>query len=66
MDCGRKGPQMKDLDWFKVEHLPRFHIFEELLNDSVNAAMLDILLLVLYKVIFMMASYALLLRYDVT
>ena len=50
----------------KITNLPRFDMFEERISDSVDAVMTDILLLVIYNVVFLMASYLFFLRYDVT
>ena len=62
----RRGPKMKDPDWFNPDELPRFRLLEESLSDSFNAASFDMLLLVVFNVLFFMLSYAFFLRYDVT
>jgi ABC-type transport system involved in multi-copper enzyme maturation permease subunit len=46
--------------------VPRFHLFEESLEDSFNAASFDMLLLVVFNVLFFMLAYAVFLRYDIT
>ena len=66
VEWGRQGPVVKDPDWLNIESVPRFEMFEERLADSVDAAMMDILLLIIYNVVFLMASYLFFLRYDVT
>ena len=53
-------------DWFKPDDLPRFDMQAERLNDSFNAALFDVLLLVVYNVLFFMLSYVFFLRYDIT
>lgn len=65
-EWGRRGPVMKDPDWFNIENVPRFEMFEERLSDSLDAVMTDILLLIIYNVVFFMTSYLFFLRYDVT
>ncbi len=62
----RDGPVMKEKDWFKPDDLPRFRMFEESLMESLDAALFDILLLLLYNVVFFMLSYLFFLRYDAT
>ena len=59
-------PVMSDPDWFKPDELPRFRMFEETLTDSFDAALYDILLLLLYNALFFLLSYLFFLRYDVT
>ena len=60
------GTKVKDKDWFKADELPRFEMFEEPLDDSLNAALFDVLLLLIYNVFFFMLAYLFFLRYDVT
>ena len=66
VDWGPQGPKVKDPEWFNIEEIPRFKMLEEGLDDSIDAAMTDLLLLVIYNVVFLMASYLFFLRYDVT
>ena len=66
VDWGPEGPTVKDPEWFNLEDIPRFKMLEERLEDSLDAAMTDILLLAIYNVVFLMASYLFFLRYDVT
>jgi len=61
-----QGPKVKDPDWFKADNLPHFEMFEERIGDSFNEALFDILLLVIYNVLFFMLSYTFFLRYDAT
>ena len=61
-----KGPQIKDPEWFNPEDLPRFHMVEESLGDSFNAASFDLLLLIVFNVLFFMLAFVFFLRYDVT
>ena len=61
-----QGPKVKDPNWFKPDDLPHFEIFEERIGDSFNEALFDILLLVIYNVLFFMLSYTFFLRYDAT
>ena len=57
---------MRDENWFQREALPRFHMTREVMSDRVDAASFDMLLIVLFNVLFFMVSYAAFLRYDVT
>ena len=66
IEWDRSGPKANDPEWFRADDLPRFEMKAERLNDSFNAALFDILLLVIYNVIFFMLSYVFFLRYDVT
>jgi len=66
VDWGPQGPIVKDPEWFNIEEIPRFKMLEEGLDDSLDAAMTDLLLLAIYNVVFLMASYLFFLRYDVT
>ena len=59
------GPEVRDPDWYNPEQVPRFQVFSESLADSFDAASFDLLLLVLFNVVFFMAAYASFLRYDV-
>ena len=62
----RQGPRMKVPDWFNPDDLPRFRILEEPLSDSFNAASFDLLLLIVFNVLFFILSYVFFLRYDIT
>ena len=53
-------------DWFQPDDLPRFRMFEEALTESVDAALFDVLLLLIYNAAFFMLSYLFFLRYDAT
>ena len=66
VDWGPQGPQVKNPDWFNLDDIPRFTMAEEGLSESLDAALTDILLLVIYNVVFFMGSYLFFLRYDVT
>ncbi len=58
--------EIKNEDWFKPDELPRFRLLEESLGASVEAALLDVLLLVLFNVVFVMLSFICFLRYDIS
>lgn len=58
--------EIKDEDWFKSEELPRFRLVEESLSSSVEAALLDVLLLVLFNVLFFMLAFVSFLYCDIT
>ena len=62
----QQGMQVKDEDWFKADELPRFQLMEERLGDSFNAALFDVLLLVVFNVLFFMLAFVFFLRYDIT
>ncbi|MEC8933714.1 MAG: hypothetical protein VYB08_19985, partial [Candidatus Latescibacterota bacterium] len=62
----RTGPQVKDKDWFDPDSIPRFQMYSEATRAAIDAAMFDILLLVVFAVLFFMLSFAFFLRYDVT
>lgn len=66
VEWNRRGPVMKDPDWFKPEALPRFSLGGEAVGDSMDAALFDVLLLAVYNVLFFMLAYIFFLRYDVT
>ena len=66
VDWTRDGPMVRNPDWFNPGDVPRFHLFEEALADSFDAASFDMLLLVVFNVLFFMLSYAAFLRYDIT
>ncbi|HIG57617.1 MAG TPA: DUF3526 domain-containing protein [Candidatus Handelsmanbacteria bacterium] len=58
--------EVTDEDWFQADDLPRFRMFEEGLTESVDAALFDVLLLLIYNAVFFMLSYMFFLRYDAT
>jgi ABC-type transport system involved in multi-copper enzyme maturation permease subunit len=66
VEATRTGPQVKDKDWFDPDSIPRFQIYSESTGQAIDAAMFDILLLVVFAVLFFMLSFAFFLRYDVT
>ena len=63
---GREGPKLRDADWFDADDIPRLQVFSEALPEALDAALFDILLLVVFNVLFFMLSYVFFLRYDVT
>ena len=62
----RQGQKVKDPDWFSPDLLPRFHMFTESVGESLDSALSDILLLVIYNVLFFMLAFVRFLRYDIT
>lgn len=44
---------------------PRLKVFDERISDSVNEALVDLVLMAIYNVLFFMGAYTLFLRYDV-
>ncbi|MBT4097694.1 MAG: ABC transporter permease subunit [Gemmatimonadetes bacterium] len=52
--------------WYEADQLPQFHIIESRLDDTINGLSIDLLLLLVYNVLFFMGSYLFFLRYDVT
>ncbi len=66
VEFSRTGPRVNDEDWFDPESIPRFQIYAESTRQAVDAAMFDILLLIVFAVLFFMLSFAFFLRYDVT
>ena len=59
------GPQVREPNWFNPDDLPRFHMIEEPLGDSFDAASIDMLLLAVFNALFFMLSYVCFLRYEV-
>lgn len=57
---------VKDTDWFQPNDLPRFRMFAEDVTTSFNQALFDILLLVVFNVLFFMLAFVFFLRYDIT
>jgi len=62
----RQGPEVKNPDWFSPDMLPRFSMFTESVDESLDSALSDILLLVIYNVLFFMLAFVRFLRYDIT
>lgn len=60
------GNNPQDGDWLRSEDVPRFFITLEKATDSLDAALFDILLLLVFNALFFMLAYAFFLRYDVT
>jgi ABC-type transport system involved in multi-copper enzyme maturation permease subunit len=58
--------QHPDSGWFQLESIPSLRLLEARLDDTVEAALMDILLLLVFNVLFFMLSYMFFLRYDVT
>ena len=63
---GRPEMELEDDDWFDPDDVPRLSVFSESLSEAFDAALFDILLLVVFNVLFFLLSYVLFLRYDVT
>lgn len=61
-----EGRQPKDPDWFSKEEVPRLRLAEESLRDRFSAASFDLLLLVVFNILFFMLCYLFFLRYDAT
>ncbi len=55
-----------DENWLQADTLPTFKMHKQRLDDAIEAALMDILLLLVFNVLFFMLSYLLFLRYDVT
>jgi ABC-type transport system involved in multi-copper enzyme maturation permease subunit len=55
-----------DENWLQADALPSFKMNHQRLDDSIDAALMDILLLLVFNVLFFMLSYMFFLRYDVT
>lgn len=53
-------------DWLQIDAIPTLKIFDARLSDSIDAIFVDLLLMIVYNVLFFMISYAFFLRYDVT
>ena len=60
------GNNPQDGDWLRSEDMPRFFVTLEKATDSLDAALFDILLLLVFNALFFMLAYAFFLRYDVT
>lgn len=50
--------------WFNPDEMPRLNMFDETVADSINAVFVDILLMVIYNVLFFMGAFMVFLRYD--
>ncbi len=57
---------MKDDGWQQVDGWPGLNIRPTRLDDTVDAVLYDVLLLLVFNVLFFMLSYLFFLRYDVT
>ena len=55
-----------DEGWFQLESIPSLRVDEARLDDTVDAVLMDVLLLLVFSVLFFMLSYLFFLRYDVT
>jgi ABC-type transport system involved in multi-copper enzyme maturation permease subunit len=66
IEWGPTGMTMKDPNWFHADDLPHFRIYEESLSASLDAALPDLLLVLMYNVIFFLLAYVFFMRYDVT
>ena len=61
----RDGPQVPE-GWFDAGAVPRLQLFQEGVAEAFDAALFDILLLIVFNVLSFMLSYVFFLRYDVT
>ena len=52
--------------WFQLEEVPTLTVLPLHLDDAVNSVLTDLLLLLVFNVLFFMGSYLFFLRYDVT
>lgn len=50
--------------WLNPDALPHLTLFDETIQESINAVFIDILLMVVYNVLFFMAAFMMFLRYD--
>lgn len=53
-------------EWLQVDEIPTLRIVPARLDDAVTSATTDLLLLLVYNVLFFMGSHLVFLRYDVT
>ena len=53
-------------NWFQMDQIPSLTMVPSHLDDTIDAALLDILLMAVFNVVFFMLSYAFFLRYDAT
>ena len=53
-------------NWLQADAIPGFKLNRQRLGDSLDTALMDILLLLVFNVLFFMLSYLFFLRYDVT
>lgn len=60
------GDDPREGDWLRAEDIPRFAIAVERVSDSLDAALFDILLLLVFNALFFMLAYLFFLRYDIT
>jgi ABC-type transport system involved in multi-copper enzyme maturation permease subunit len=61
----KKDDKTIDKNWLKTEELPALIIFKPRLDDSLNNALTDIIILVMLNVICFMGAFVKFLRYDV-
>lgn len=52
--------------WFEADQLPQFQMIGTRLDDTIEQLSVDLLLLLVYNVLFFMGAYFFFLRYDVT
>jgi len=50
--------------WLKYNEIPRLHFFSLRIDDVLNNAMFDILIIVVYNILFFMLSFLAFLLYD--
>jgi ABC-type transport system involved in multi-copper enzyme maturation permease subunit len=62
---GRDGMHLED-GWLQLDAIPALRVHPTYLDDTLPTALTDILLLVVFNVLFFMLSYLFFLRYDVT
>ena len=53
-------------DWLQLDAIPSMNLVPPHVDDALSSAMMDILLLLVFNVLFFMLSYLFFLRYDVT
>ncbi|MFC1526240.1 ABC transporter permease subunit [Candidatus Latescibacterota bacterium] len=53
-------------DWYNSDEVPGWRLLAARLSDTIDAATVDVGLLVMYNVLFFMGTYMAFLRYDVT
>ena len=52
------------LGWLKFEDVPRLNFYKTRLDDVIDSAMFDILLILIFNIIFFMLSFLFFLKYD--
>ena len=50
----------------KIERLPRFRSHERSFNECINSALIDLVLLAIFNILFFLGAFVKFLRYDVT